>query len=119
MTSMALEQHLRAKRRHENRFGFQLIQGTTRKVPIIGGDGHVHVAAELGGAVENARLASHKQSANSMFPESRKDFANRARGQANLPRPRRWPTAFAMLRTAAPASATTSPTFPDRLQACN
>src|SRR5205807_9604948 len=117
MTSMALEQHLRAKRRHENRFGFQLIQGTTRKVPIIGGDGDVHVAAELGGAVQNARLTSHEQSADPMFPESRKDFANRARGQGNLPRPGRWPTASAIPRTAAPASATTIRAFPDLLEA--
>src|SRR5229473_6072121 len=89
------------------------------EIPVIGGDGHVHVAAELGGAVQNARLTSHEQGANPMFPESRKDFANRARGQGSLPRPGRWPTVSGIPRTAAPASMTTIPIFPDLLETRN
>src|SRR6266851_2607270 len=87
------------------------------QVFIIRGDGEVHVAAELGGAVQNARLTSHEERVDPMFPESRKDFANRARGQANLPTPGTWPTAFAIPQNAGPASSTTTPAFLDLLAA--
>src|SRR5713226_5488260 len=89
------------------------------EVPVIGGDGDVHVAGELGGAVQNTRLTSHEQRANPMFPERRKDFANRARGQESLPRPGRWPTASEIPRTAAPGSTTTIPIFLDLLETRN
>ena len=45
----------------------------------------IRIAAELSGAVENAGLPAHEQCAHVCFRKSRKDFANRARGQGCLP----------------------------------
>ena len=54
----------------------------------IGGIRHhedVGVAAKLRPAVQDARLAAHQQRAHAIPPDRRKDFEDRARGQANLP----------------------------------
>jgi hypothetical protein len=79
---------------------------------FVGQHGEVHVAAELGGAVENAGLTAHEERPDSMFPESRKDFANRARDQGSLPRPKMSPIVSAIRQTAAPALRTTIPRPP-------
>jgi hypothetical protein len=44
--------------------------------------------------------------------ESRKDFANRARGQGTLPGPGRWPRVSPIRGNAGPGSATTRPAIP-------
>ena len=54
----------------------------------VGGIRHhedVRVATKLRTAVQHARLAAHQQRAHAIPPDRRKDFEDRAPGQANLP----------------------------------
>jgi len=71
----------RAEGREENRFSRELRQRRAESAKIGGRDRdrHVHVAAELGGAVEDARLPPHQERLHPVAAQGRKDFGYRAR----------------------------------------
>ena len=112
---MPAEQHFLSQGRDKNRLGVQFVESSAEplQIRLTCQDGDVDVATELGGAVQDARLTAHEQSAHAMFPESRKDFANRVRDQASLPEQGTWPIVSATRESAAPALAATRPASPD------
>src|SRR5262249_27352886 len=99
----------------------ELIEGTLKTAQILrlSENDDVDVAAEFGGAVQDARLPAHEQGAHAVFPQSRKDFANRARAQGSLPGPSTLPRGGPIRRSAGPASSPTTPGPRDRPAARN
>ena len=94
-----------------NRLGLQFVEGgpKTREIVLVSEHVEVDVAAELGGAVQNARLAAHQQRPHAVLVENGKDFVNRARAQAILPTQGTSSTAWSTGETAPLARAPTSP----------
>ncbi len=78
-------------------------QSEPRQVTFVCHYCHLHVATELGGPVEDASLSAHVQCPNAVTLQGRKEFADRARAQANLRGPGRLPRAFAIRRNVEPA----------------
>jgi hypothetical protein len=56
------------------------------EIGVVGKQREVGIAAKLRCAVQYARLAPHQQTLHAIPLHRRKDFANRVRGQAILPR---------------------------------
>jgi hypothetical protein len=115
MRGMTPEQCFLHQRRNENRLCPQLGERLSEKMQVLVTcqNGEIDVAAELCGAVQNARLTAHEQRADAMLPQYRKDFDYRARDQANLPGPGMCSTIVGTAQNAAPASTTTIPASQD------
>jgi hypothetical protein len=86
ITGMPALQHYRGQRRHIDRLGGQVREGTPQalKILFVGDNGQVEVAAELGRSVQDARLTAHEQKAHAPLLDRRKDFDYRARDQVIL-----------------------------------
>src|SRR5262245_60653045 len=102
-----------------DRFGVEIVEGLLEflEVTFVGENGEIQIAAELGGAVQNASLAAHEQEPDPPPLDRRKDFDDRAPAQAILPGLEMWPRVFAIQPNAAQASSTTIPALLDPVAA--
>src|SRR5262245_65503008 len=102
MASVAALKHVSAQVGDEHWLSSKLAERVLQPCEVfrLRQHGQVDVAAELGGAVQNAGLASHQDRAHPKFPQSRKEFANRDRVQGNLPGPDKWTRSVTAQRAA-------------------